>query len=264
MSMDEMDSVENTEVNQETSASEVAASDEAPEASQDQSAETQKAESNVPFNEHPRFQELISQKNEMGMRLAEMEKNYQKLMYDSEMRLREIENRVPKQQPVVDEMYNKLKDIDPAFADYLKGMKEEISRLKAYENKFQEYDQWKNGYEQTQLQTTAESTLNRLYQQHGVNEKMQPVIRGLIESMAFKNEKAGINDLPAYFKQAYDLVNGIARATTQNYVVDKRKDQVPASSTSGAPVKPGVPRKLDRSDIVSMLAKEVRANKQSV
>jgi len=261
----ENESVDSTESVQEDSGSEVAQTESNNPGlkAEDSAGNENTVTDNRPFHEHPRFQELVNEKNQYQLKLSELEKSYQKSMYESEMKMREFEQRLPQKEAPRDGVYEKLKEIDPEFADYVKGMKDEISRLKSYEDKFSQYDQRFMSQDDVRLRENANNEMNNLYTKYAVPDTQKDLVKTVLKALAYEDPKADIPDMPRLFKQAYDMVSGITRADRKSYVVDKRNDVVPASQTGGAAVKQGN-KPMSRQDIVNSLAKEIRANKQSV
>lgn len=261
-------SVENTDSSTESVQQEVAPQADTG-ASADQVAQHPKtAEESTPFHMHPRFQEVITQKNELAQRLDEMQKAYQQKMQSYEMQMQEIMQRVPKTQPV-NPMYEKLKGIDPEFADYLKGLEDKTAKYESLEQKLSKYDEYIQAQETATLRAGYENKMQDLYTQHKVPEAYKPFVQSQIENMVYNNPKAGLKDVDAFFKQAYDNVNktfeDFKRSQMQAYVTDKKKDAVPATQTGGQTVKNSPQAKpMSKHEIAAMMAKEMRAAKQTI
>ena len=84
--------------------------DSAPSQESNESAPQQAKEDNVPFHLHPRFQEVIADKRA----LKEQNETFQRELQE----LREqIKRSQPQPQPTKDELMERLKGIDPAFAE---------------------------------------------------------------------------------------------------------------------------------------------------
>lgn len=220
-------------------------------------------EENVPFHMHPRFQEVINQKNELALKMSEIEKTYQRQLYEMQMRMQEIQGRIPAKQPAVNPALERLKEADPQVAEYIKSLEDKVEQALGYGDKFSEIEQWRA----QQLQAQTENQVNSLYDKYKVPEDQRMFVRTMLNNLASQNPDAKVSDLENYFKQAHETVNkafsNYTRNEVKNYVVDKKKDAVPASTTGGATPKHNQTNKFEsKIDRMKFIAEGLKAAKE--
>lgn len=217
--------------------------------------------SNTPFHKHPRFVELVQQKNAFAeqaktleSRLAEMQSQF-----ESFKQARQPAPEKPKN-PVI----SRLKEIDPEFGQSFEevySLKEEIAQLK----QFQEQAQLEK------IRTEAFSTINGLHETNKVPKELRDVYQTQIQAMVGANPKLGLKDLPNLYKSVHDqmsvIINGIKAAERNSYVSEKKQgSNIPATS-KGVPTPAN--KKMDlsqdpyeaRQQLVKAILKESKANK---
>lgn len=231
------------------------------ESTSQESGSEQTTKDNVPFHEHPRFRELIEQKNQAADQYKTLESRYQQI----EERLRQMSQ--PKAEQKEDELISELKKIRPEFGERFEKMWNAMSRL----------DQLEQGHKQTTEQTTREraiSTINSLHTEHKVSKEMQEIYNDAIESAARRNPKLGLDDLPGIYKSVHDkyskLFDSARRTDRESYVNDKKKDaNAPASQSRGKPIMQNVRKEFSadsgeaRKQTVDEVLKLIRADKDN-
>lgn len=228
------------------------------EAAPEQEAVSQeKTEENVPFHLHPRFQEVIFQKNQ----LAEQTKMLQQ-------QLQELQSKFTEQKPAQseeDKLIARLKGIDPEFG----GRFAELDSLRSEMKQFKEW-QAQMAAEKQQIEVNA--TKEKLFSDSKVPQERRAIYEAMIREEAIRNPKLQINDLPAVFKSVHEniskLFGSVEREVTKNYVQTKTQQAAkPASQPKGQVSKPksdnmfsGNSRE-DRATLIQEVLKQARAEK---
>lgn len=218
------------------------------------------AEDNVPFHKHPRFQELIQERNSMKEQNAAFAK-----------RLQEMEERLAKQHqpaPQKDELMERLKGIDPAFAERF-GKIGEVDQLK---QELAEFKQWREEAQAAQLRSQVQSSKDKFYTENNIPEERRSIYEALVQAEASKNPALKVSDLPNVLKKVHEglgkMFQNVERTTTKNFVDGKKNEAAkPASLPKGAPAqaKRAEQSSLSRAEILAQMRDEVlaeaRANK---
>jgi hypothetical protein len=230
------ESVVETSENQESQSSAVDSSQE----SSDQSAKAAapKPQDETPFHEHPRFKELVEQKNAAIQSTRALE-----------LKLAQLEGRLQSQptsqaQAEKDELIEDLKKIDPRLAARLEAFGSSSKTIEQLQKKL---DELENGTKQREEQTLAQNAISRVNTLHETN-KVAPAIRAAIDAqlnsmyyqgkLDIRNQQAiekAYNDAMEPFK-AY--AEELKREATKGYVQAKKADaSIPSSQPKGTPAK---------------------------
>jgi hypothetical protein len=227
--------------------------------SQEASQQSQKPEE-IPFHEHPRFKELISEKNQYRSEVQA----YAKKMQELEAR---IAASTPQAQPQKDELMERLKGIDPVFAERF-GKLNEVDQLKQELNEFR---QWREQSAALQTQQSIQSTKESFYNENKVPADRKDLYEALVASTATANPNLQISDLPKVLKDVHEKIgkmfSTVERTTAKNFVDSKKAD-----ASKPAPLKKGAPAQsvskesnMSRNDIREAIKAEAlaeaRANK---
>jgi hypothetical protein len=234
-------------------------SESSPESNEQQTAETSqpeqsdpspakeqaKTEDNVPFHLHPRFQEVISEKNAIKEQNAAFQRE-----------LAELKKQVQASTPAEkDELMDRLESIDPKFAALLKGMRDEQKALK---QTIQDLSGWR---EQSSAQTTAQQVQgmkNQFYTENKIPEDRKGIYEAMVQAEASRNPNLQVSDLPKVMKQVHDSLGKMfqtaERATTKQFVDSKKAE---ASKPTSLPK--GAPAKATKPDNTSVSASDLRA-----
>lgn len=199
--------------------------------SQGQSApDTSAAEKATPFHEHPRWKEMIAQRDQHAQELQEARR--QLAEYNSKAQAAE-KQRTQAEDPSR-KLVERLKGIDPEFGTWAEQQEEARAQYK-------EMLEWRKNMESERIRTTAETTLNSLNTELKIPVELQGFYRAQAQSMALANPRLGVKDLPAIYKQIHSQMNGYLeaqrRADRESYVADKKvASQAPSSQPKGQPV----------------------------
>lgn len=219
--------------------------DSAPVQESNESAPPQAKEDNVPFHLHPRFQEVIADKRA----LKEQNETFQREL----AALREqVMRSQPKPQESKDELMERLKGIDPAFAERF-GKISEVDALKA---ELAEIKSWR---EQTNAQTanqSVESAKEKFYSENKVPVDHREFYEAAIV-MAARDPKVKISDLPQIMKQVNEKMSKFVTSTQRDatkQLVDGKK----AAAAKPSPQPKGAPASAGKSNAPASKA-EIRA-----
>lgn len=203
-------------------------SPEASESAPQQEAEGQQAQAketnDVPFHEHPRFKELVSQKNQYADEIKQLQRQIAELGK-------------PKESPKEDPLLARLKGIDPEFGA-------RIEQLSATQQELQELRAWKQQMETERVREQAVRSIGEMHESNKVPSELRPMYEAMIEQKARANPNLGLKDLPSVYKEIHDsfskYLEGTKRQVTESYVKGKKQDaSLPASTSKGKAVDPG-------------------------
>lgn len=207
----------------------------APEPSQEAPEQTASPEpQETPFHEHPRFKELVDQKNQFANRVQQ----YEQQMAQMHREMQEFKQaRQQQSNPQKDELVERLKGIDPEFGSRF----EELNSLRDQVSQFQ---QWQQQLQAQQVRENAYNQLNGLHEQFKVPESQRTYINSQIEQIAATNPNLSVNDLPRVYQQVHEnfnkFVEDLRRSERESYVTSKKEDvKAPTSQPKGEPVKAG-------------------------
>jgi seryl-tRNA synthetase len=188
------------------------------------------SKSEVPFHEHPRFKELIQQRNEFSQRLQEYEKRFQ-----------EINGRIEQSQPKAPtpeaKLLERLKGIDPEFGSWAEQQHKAKAEL---EQKLAQFEQWKTQSEQHNYLSAATSAADRV--------KAELKVDPTLHNMYLKQIPMGtpVEQIPQMYKQMHESVNKLIenakREALTSYSKEKTKDSSIPAPSKGASPKPGGPK----------------------
>jgi len=196
---------------------------------------------------HPRFKEVIEEKNSLKTRMEEQERTFQQ-------RLKELESRLPAQQPQKDELMERLKSIDPAFAERF-GKIGELDKIK---QELSDFNQWRQQQAVQQVQQQISSTKEKFYTENSIPSERRELYEAMVRETAQANPKLGISDLPQVMKQVHEklgkMFQTLERNTTKNFVAGKK-----AEANKPAPLKPGAPARAVNKEQAPLSRAELRA-----
>lgn len=255
---------ENTgsELETESGVSEEAASPE-PSSSEGSNEEAQAAsqpkpeESTQPFHEHPRFKELVEQKNQALATQKALEERYSQL----EARLKDL---APKAETPKDELIEHLKTIDPRFAARMEELTKSTSVIQQLQEKLA-------SYEKQQVTSQAVNNINTLHEQNKVTPELKSFINNEMDRLYMNGSLKTTDQIPGLYKAIHDtyskFIDGIKRAERESYVKDKKVDsKIPSSQPKGKPAGPADKKfqfskdpEIARQQVVSRYLKTAKA-----
>jgi hypothetical protein len=225
-----------------------------------QEAAQSKPDSATPFHEHPRFKEVIEEKNRyreelnaQRAQLAELQKQFQAAQQ-------------PKPVAPSDPMYERLKGIDPEFADYLK-------ELKSGAAKAGELEQHLNNLKEEQFVQTAVASVNALHEKNAVAPELRDIYNQQLDMMYRQGLVRNAGDVEKAYKQVHEqytkVLDSVRRAERESYVASKQQaSKAPSSAPKGSPVKQNTKMEFSndpnmrKQQAIQSILKQVRAEKE--
>lgn len=237
---------------------------EAPESGQSTEAPAQAAapkQDETPFHEHPRFKELVEQKN----RALDSQRTL-------ELKLAQLEGRLQSQTPTQakaekDELIEDLRKIDPRLAARLEKFGGSLQTVEQLQAKLESFEKTNQEREQ---QTHAQNAISRVNSMHETH-KVAPAIRAAVDAQMNSLYYQGKLDIrnPQAIEKAYTealepfkaYAEEVKREATKGYVQQKKADSnIPSSQPKGAPAsKPkskDVPQFASREERNAAIARE--------
>lgn len=200
----------------------------------------------VPFHEHPRFKELVEQKNQYQAQLKALQDRLDRQEHQSRQQ--------PSAPKPTDKFVERLQGIDKDLADriakYDEGQ-ETVSQLKAR----------LADYEAATTRSQAETAINNLYSEHKVDPSIQKMYTAAIKDIANANPQMKLSDLSSVFKEVHEnftkFTETLRRSDRKSYVVDKKADaKAPTSQPKGEAAKPAKTKvSVDREEALASIAK---------
>lgn len=183
------------------------------------------SEREMPFHEHPRFKEIVEQKNQA----LEQAKQFQRAIDEMQARLKSFESA---KQTTKDPLLDRLKGIDPEFGERFESVDKVRSEL-------EEFKQWKSNLEAERIREKAMSQINELHAKNNVPEEFRSRYNRDIEFIASKDPNITLDDLSKVYQQVHEewskLLTSVKRDERKTYVEGKKKDaSVPASQSKGS------------------------------
>ena len=196
-------------------------------ATQEAGANQTKETANTPFHEHPRWKELVEQRNQFQAQMQEMQKQ-----------LKEYNSRIPepaKAETPEQKMLKRLESVDPEFAGLMKGLVDRLPRVDQIEQ------QMAAEREASSRQSVA-NQMTSLHEQYKVPAEHRDMYRALIQQKAVELGSK-IEELPQVYKAVHDNVSKLfdtaKRAERESYLSSKKADSsIPAAPARGTPARP--------------------------
>ena len=262
--------LEGTEVEStETDASSESSTEETSSASASEAQEAASKEEQTPFHEHPRFKELVEQKNQAIQSQRQLETKLAEL----EKRFSQPTQQTPSQAEK-DELIEDLKKIDPRLAERLEKFGKSSQTVEQLLSRLENFEKQAAQKEQQQVLQSAVAKVNQLHEANKVAPELREIINYKLDAL-YAQGKLNQQTLEAEYKKALDGFNKFLesrdRETTKKYVEDKKKDsKIPTSQPKGTPAK-AAPKKPNwsadketaRAQIVNRYLKQAAANKEA-
>lgn len=267
-------SLESTESGvSEGSSSEASGSDSSNGAQAQAQAPEQKQEM-TPFHEHPRFKELVEQKNEAQRQYQEMISQY-KAMKEQIDSLKQSQPKAPTE---TDQLIEDLKKVDPRLANVIQAQLQSAETAKAVQARLEQFEKQSRESAQQQTLSTAVAKINSLHESSKMSDFGKQFINNQLD-IAYRNGKLNASDLKAVesaYSEASKAIkayeDSLKRDVTKSYVQDKAKDaSVPTSVPKGAQAKPAqkplnIPKDKEsfKAAIVKSFIKEQASKQEAV
>lgn len=209
----------------------------------EQPAETAQAESapaeaapekEVPFHEHPRFRELVEQKNQYAEELQRQKTEFARMQAQFES----LRASQPKVESETEKLYKDLEAVDPRLAKHLRSLEERASMAESVKKDADEFKQWQQAQQQEAVRSQAMNELSRLHSEYKVPKELTGIYEAQIRAMAAANPQLGIKDLASAYKSVHDQLNGYIEAEKRRaltgYTAAKKTDaKAPTALSKG-------------------------------
>jgi hypothetical protein len=187
-----------------------------------QQAAAPETKQETPFHEHPRWKEVMEERNTERSRAQALEQQLQALQRQFQ------ESQKVKEQPQ-DPMYERLKGIDPEFADYLKDVRSQASLAKQLQDEL-------NNMRQEQFVSSAVNKFEELNKANQVSPELAELYFSKLDLATREGKIKNLGDL----EKAYNDLHGNMkkyleaqeRTVIEKYTATKKKD---SSSPAGQP-----------------------------
>lgn len=220
------------------------------EASEEDSEQVEQEQTNepeeekpTPFHEHPRFKELVEQKNEFKTQADRLREEAQQTR-EQLIKLQAQFEVMHKPEPQEDPMLAQLREVNPDFAAHYEAQIKKASEVDELKQQIMEFNEWRAAEERKSAQREANTIIGKLYEEHGVPEKLRTFYEASIEREAQLNPSLQISDLPKVFSKIHEGLTEYVKAQTaqekKEYLQAKKAvAKKPQTQPKGAPVSQG-------------------------
>ena len=222
--------------------------------------------------EHPRFKELVEQKNAA---LAAQKAMEQKLaQFESRFNQPQTPQAPSKEQMEFEALINDLKNIDPRLASVLEANSKAAKMAEELQKRLEGFEKTSQQKELQAQQQAAVAKINQLHESNKVSPEVKQLINDKLE-LLYMQGKLNLSEVEAAYKQTFEghnkFVEALKRAERESYVAEKKKDSaVPASQPKGTTPKPGAKKptwskdpETARQQIVNKFLKQSAANRDA-
>lgn len=199
-------------------------------------AEVEREKPELPFHEHPRFREVIEQKNQFAKELRQAQLAAERMQGQLDLLTKQREPG-PQKNP----MLERLEGIDPEFAKYISNLEERAARVEALKADIDEIKGHRQTQEAKSTYDQAMTEVSRLHAEHKVPKELQEFYQARVERAAAQNPELKVSDLPHVYKRIHEEFNSYLEASKRQnlagYVQDKAKDaRAPSTQPKGKSV----------------------------
>lgn len=232
---------------------------------QESAPEVKQEEKPVPFHEHPRWKELIEERNSSKTQLEDYKQTLGRLQRELETMRQQT---APKAEPKVDPFLADLAKVNP---EYAKSLESVYKRAEIAEQAMQRIQQ----YEAQQFANQARSHFDGILTNAKITDPVdKELYTNVVEAEVYRREqrgeKLGLKDLDSIFNQFHSkyakAMEDRERAITAKYSQAKKSDVAPKGATGGAATAP-VAKKFAANDFegqTKWLADQIRAMKKTI
>lgn len=223
--------------------------------------------------EHPRFKELVTEKNSALKQYQDMQSQYKAM----EQQINSLRQSQPKAPSETDQLLEDLKKVDPRLANVIASQLQAAETTKSVQARLEAFEKQSQESAQRQVITTALSKINSLHETNKMSEFGKQFINNQLD-LAYRGGKLDASDIKAVesaysesLKAIKTYEDSFKRDVTKSYVQDKTKDaSVPTSVPKGVQAKPAqkplnVPKDKEslRSAVVKSFLKDQAANREA-
>lgn len=184
-------------------------------------------EKQIPFHEHPRFKELIDSNRTYKEQLSA----YERRMEAMQNQFQEQFNKVSQPPKAANPFVEKLREIDPKYAEYIESLESRTSKAEALERDLAEF-------KRERLVQSYESAVEKLHAEHKISEDLKPYVKAQLDALAMSGQLKELSQIPDVYRKVAEkyqqLVSNVERATTAKYSQNKKTDaKAPATQPKG-------------------------------
>jgi hypothetical protein len=192
--------------------------------SQTASQESEPKAKEMPFHEHPRWKEVMEERNAERQRAQALEQRI------AEMQRQFMESQKAKTVES-DPMYDRLKGIDPEFADYLKDVRSQASLAKQLQEEL-------NSMKQEQFVNSALGKFDELTKANNVSPELANLYKSNIDLMYREGKIKTLGDLEKAYTELHGntskFLQAQERSIIEKYTASKKQDaKAPAAQSKG-------------------------------
>lgn len=213
----------------------------------------------VPFHEHPRFKELINEKNDFAKKYEEMSSQFKAMRSQME------EMSKPKTVETKNALIERIKTVDPEFGTW-------AEKQEAAKTQLEELTKWRNEIAQQQVRTQAVNMVEKLHADNKVPKELQDRYNRELRAIAAENPNLQVEDLPKVYAQVHkewtSFLDARDRAKLASYTSGKKPDSaLPPSASKGPAPKQGgktpaysADKEEARGQLIKQVMNNLRAN----
>lgn len=238
-----------------------------PEAQAEQAqASQEKTEKELPFHEHPRFRQIVEEKNQAKQMAEQVQRQLMQLQAQFE-----AQQKAAKGQSREEALFKKLEAVDPDLAQVMRDTYSKAGEVERVNKELEEFKQWKSQQEAQVRAREAYSTIEKLHSEFKVPKELQDFYVAQIKAAASENPNMGVADLPHAYKAIHERLNSylesVKRQERASYVQAKKSDvKAPPAMAKGQA--PGAQKQKfssnpeeAKAEIVKTILKQARASK---
>lgn len=213
----------------------------------------------VPFHEHPRFKELVEQKNKYSQEAATLSEQNKQLY----ARMSQIEKQYQTQsQPKpanYEPLFDQIKQVNPEFYSFMKDNYTKAQQVEILQQDLQQLKEFQSSYQQQQ----ALSTFDKLCTDNKVDPDFKDLYREAVANAA-NARGSDLSALPGLFKETHDRLSKVIEARDrkqrESYVAQKTQDKTPIAKPGGpSPAPRSAKGPISQDDVKAQLAAAIRA-----
>lgn len=178
------------------------------------------AQKEVPFHEHPRWKEVMEERNAERQRAQTLEQQIAVMQ-------RQLQESLKPKTQEVDPMYERLKGIDPEFADYMKEVRAQAALAKQLQEEL-------SGMRHEQFVSSAMTKFQDLNKANGVSQEIADLYLGKLDLAVRTGEIKDISGLEKAYNALHantkKFLEAQERSIIEKYTASKKTD---ASKPSG-------------------------------
>lgn len=212
--------------------------------------QTEQQQKTVPYD---RFQEMVKARQDSDQRIQAYEDRMAKMEQNFQEQLARLQQPKPAKQEAA--LIAKMREIDPAYAEYLEGLESKSGKVDEIAQELQQF-------KLQNMRNQYESMINGFHEQHKTPESLRGFIKEHLDAQALGGNLKSLDQIEKAYKAVHDRYNqfleSTRRETTKSYVKDKSKDaSAPASQPKG--VAAGVKKTQQFTDSEDMKSDVVKS-----